>query len=584
MVVVVDKAKMLATLYQARFDELKEIAGKHSIVKSGSVEILRMRLISELVLSDWDLSLESIRDMSNNDLGELLGVFGIKKSGSIKARRQRMYLHLHHDPKKLIPEHLDDMTRDELHALCKKFELPLSGTKQALLARVAGVLASQEGAWGRVKKSLRRPKEEIVIPVRAIPTIVVEQTTPSIEESVEEFVEETQNNWTFEDEVQLRESVTTLEDPATRVDIDTELQSRLEKVEDKGAPTSPPMIQTPSSDEPFSLEVEAALSELRMREAEINALARDFLSVSSTSNEEDMHQFIQSLQHQGFSVEIPAVQHHIRDQIMQMDYLIKQEGQRISSRPDSWAERESLRHFEDLRGQLRDQLENILALHSNDIVKARVEFESSARELGLDLRVPSVSGRLHALFDLHIELAETQAMHDPTVQRRNRVLRILYQGAVHFPEEEKLTIARLERNIESFEELVQTVMESLEHGFDDHHQALIIRFLEKKGYDVNTANLRPRVLASAGIIGAELGYLSPSDVPRIAPGIVVSETEVDAIVHELRALAASFKPIDEQHVEPEQEVAEDVVAAHSNVERAKHRLDKIDDILNRLQG
>ena len=90
MVVVVDKAKMLATLYQARFDELKEIAGKHSIVKSGSVEILRMRLISELVLSDWDLSLESIRDMSNNDLGELLGVFGIKKSGTIKARRQRM--------------------------------------------------------------------------------------------------------------------------------------------------------------------------------------------------------------------------------------------------------------------------------------------------------------------------------------------------------------------------------------------------------------------------------------------------------------------------------------------------------------
>ena len=50
------------------------------------------------------------------------------------------------------------MTRDELHAMCKDLELPLSGNKQTLLARVAGVLASQENAWGKVKKSLRRPR------------------------------------------------------------------------------------------------------------------------------------------------------------------------------------------------------------------------------------------------------------------------------------------------------------------------------------------------------------------------------------------------------------------------------------------
>ena len=116
-------------------------------------------------------------------------------------------------------------------------------------------------------------------------------------------------------------------------------------------------------------------------------------------------------------------------------------------------------------------------------------FEEEGRELNLDLRVPSVSGRLHALFDLHIEIAESQALHDPVVQRRERMMRILHRGAVHMPENERMTIERLERNIASFEELVQTVLESGEDGFNEAQQALVIRFLESKGYEVNTAQL-----------------------------------------------------------------------------------------------
>jgi len=583
VVKVQDKAELLATLYQARFEELKELASNHSILKSGSVETLRMRLISQLVLSDWDLSLESIRDMSNFDLGELLGIFGIKKSGSIKARRQRLYLHLNHDPKQFIAEKLDDMTRDELHAMCKVFELPLSGTKQALLARVAGVLASQEGAWGKVKKSLRRPKEEIKIPVRSIP-VANEIPKQSMAETVEEFVEEHDGDWTFEQEVELRATVSSDSIPSTRSDIDSFVQEQLDTNQESVETSIPPMIQTLETTGTHSLEVETALIEVRDRRAEIDAMARDFLSISSTSNENDLQSFLVSLQSHGFSTEIQAVQHEIRNIIMEMDYRTKQEDQRISSRPDSWAEREALRTFEGIRGLLRDQLENILALHGNDIVKARVEFEQLGREHGLDLRVPGVSGRLHALFDLHLELAETQAMHDPTIQRRNRILKILHQGAVHFPEEERQTISRLERNIESFEELVQTVMDSIDDGFHENHQALIIRFLEKKGYEVNTANLRPRILASAGIIGAELGYISPSEIPRIAPGIVVTETEVDSIVNELKALAAKFKQNDGKEIEPEQEVAEAVSSAYQHVEQARNRLSKIDDILHRLQG
>ncbi|MGB1098949.1 MAG: hypothetical protein ACPG34_06695, partial [Poseidonia sp.] len=143
-----DTSAMLGELYQARFDGLKDMAQQHGLSKAGPVEALRARLIQHLIFPDWDFSPAGLRSIPNSDLGEILGVFGIKKSGSIKARRQRLFLHLNHDPKSLAVEKLDDMTRDELHAMCKDLELPLSGNKQTLLARVAGVLASQENAWG----------------------------------------------------------------------------------------------------------------------------------------------------------------------------------------------------------------------------------------------------------------------------------------------------------------------------------------------------------------------------------------------------------------------------------------------------
>ena len=151
------------------------------------------------------------------------------------------------------------------------------------------------------------------------------------------------------------------------------------------------------------------------------------------------------------------------------------------------------------------------------------------------------------------------------------------------PESERATIERLERNIASFEELVQTILESGEEGFDEAQQALVVRFLESKGYNVNTSTLRPRILACAGILGAELGYLSPSEIPRIAPGVLVTETEVDAIVTELKSLAASFKPADAVQ-EEEEEIAESVSDASDNIARVRGKIDRIDELLNRLNG
>jgi len=573
-----DTSTMLGELYQARFDGLKDMAQQHGLSKAGPVEALRARLIQHLIFPDWDFSAAGLRSIANSDLGEILGVFGIKKSGSIKARRQRLFLHLNHDPKSLAVEKLDDMTKEELHGMCKDLELPLSGNKQTLLARVAGVLASQENAWGKVKKSLRRPRG----PVR-LPSAAPQPTPATVESTVASFVEDHEEGWSFEDETELREELATIGHDASRSTVDTLVEQQLRQ-EEAAPSTIPPMVQHTGGGETHSLETETALMELRERAAEVQAFARDFLMVSSTTNQADMEAFIHSLRGQGFATDIPAVHQAVATMIMELDYRVQNESTASTAMPQSWTEREALRRFEEVRSTLRDRLENILALHAMDVVKARMAFEQEGRDLDLDLRVPSVSGRLHALFDLHIEIAESQALHDPVVQRRQRMMRILHRGAVHMTTTERMTIERLERNIASFEELVQTILESGEEGFDDAQQALVIRFLESKGYEVNTSTLRPRILACAGILGAELGYLSPSEIPRIAPGVLVTETEVDAIVTELKSLAASFKPASDNVQEEEEAVAESVSDASDNIARVRGKIDRVDELLNRLNG
>ena len=572
-----DKSALLAELYQARFDDLKAVAQAHNLPKSGTVEILRAKLIRELILDEWDLSSTGVKAIPNQELGELLGLFGIKKSGSIKARRQRLFLHLNHDPKVLTTDSLENMTRDDLHALCKELELPLSGNKQSLLARVAGVLASQENAWGKVKKSLRRPKEQLRIP--QVPLSV--ETNHHLARSQDTLpAAEDEDSWTDDDG---EERVETYQPSPRQTSSFGEVNDMPVQYSASTNPTVPPPMIQHMDDEVYSLEIETALMEMRERLAEVRALARDFLMVSSVTNIDDMNAFIASLRHQGFATDQAPVHQAIANVIMELDYQVQNETVAATAMPQSWAEREALRRFEEVRSTLRERLENILALHKTDTVKARMTYEEEGRSLGLDLRVPSVSGRLHALFDLHLEIAESQAMYDPTIQRRQRMMRVLYRGAVHMMDSERRTIERLERNIAAFEELVQTILESAEDGFEEAEQALVIRFLESKGYEVNTSNLRPRVLACAGILGAELGYLSPSDIPRIAPGVLVSETEVDSIVAELKALASSFKP-QPKHVEPEEVIAESVSDASEHVTRVKSKIDHIDALLHRLQG
>ena len=559
----------LANLYQARLDGLKELCITNNLSKSGSVEQIRARLISNLVLSDWDLSDAGIQTHSNTDLGQLLATFGIKRSGSVKDKRRRLWLHLNRDPKHLNADQLDEMNRDELHELCQILTLPRSGTKSQLLARVAGVLSSQEGSWGKVKKSLRRPKAGT--PKTPIPPSA---TTVTVEDSVaeEQPVGQQIEDVTVPVEI-VSESVET--GPAVKAE---ELSEGIEMFAETMIAEESPAINANE---------EKALIEMESRTPELESLIRDFLLVGDSSDEIDVNAFIDSLSSSGFDVDLPAVRRKISDDILGMRELVELKRSTTDIGPGSWREREAIRQFEKVRLTLVEGVETILDAAEGDMVQARMAMERLSRENGLDLRMPAISGRVHALFDLQVSLNAETSTQDPKVARQERVVRLLQHGAVHLSVASQKTLNRLERNISGFEQVVDAIMRKQHGEYGPASQALLIRFLEGRGYEVNTAELRPRVIASGGIFGVELGYLSPRDIPKLPPGISLSESEVEVVVAELRRLARQFRPEteypDDDETQSELELGEAVADANDSLMRMRGKLDRADDLLKQLE-
>lgn len=552
------KMSLLSELHQARLDRLKEICAQHDISRTGSVEVLRAKLISELVLDEWDLSPEGIDSILNNDLGKVLAVFGVKKSGSIRERRQRLYLHLNYDAKQLTPEKLDSLSRDQLHELCSKLDLPRSGTKQALLMRVAGVLTSQSGSWGVIKKSLRRPRGK---------PKMVEIPSPSSEDydsSYEPLMPQIPDTDV---------AMTDIHPP-----VETSLNDEVEVIE-----ITQPVIESEINQvEAESITLTDSIMEMESRMAEIDSLCRDFLVVGSIDDSQDVSAFISSLSNHGFNLAESSAEQFVKKRLQEIESISKSERDAIQNLPNSWREREALRQFESARSGLRDMLPEIISASDGEMIKARVLFEEKARNLGLDLRIPAISGRLHALFDLQISLDEEIASSDPKSARRTRVIRVLQHGAIHLSPSERRTLDRLERNIEGFEQLTEAILEKSNGNYSDAQQTLVIRFLEKRGYDVNNPELRPRVVAAAGIVGAEMGHISPSEIPRLAPGIKVSDTEVDSIITDLKRLAEQFRTKSDEEIDEEMELAESVADASDRVTNIRRKIDGVDDLLARL--
>ena len=557
---VTGKGELLLELYQARLDRLREICMEHDLPKTGSVEMLRAKLIQKLVLDDWDFSSRGILALLNEELGIILGIFGVKKSGSIRERRQRLWLHLNHDAKQMTPENLDNLSREELHQLCVNLELPRSGTKQALLLRVGGVLTSQSGSWGAIKKSLRRPRS-----VNAIPIIPMPKNIHSpYEEPENQFLDVDKPNEMQDSE----EVIVPIQD-----------ESNFEVFEEEIVEEHTPQETTQRLD----VQQSASKIIIEARMPEIDALCRDYLSLSSSQNKDETELFINSLRDHGFDVQNQHLREEIWSTIRQIESKILEEKSAISSAPNSWLEREALRKYENVRSHLREEIHQLLSNAKGNIVEARMRFEEKSREMGLDMRIPSISGRVHALFDLQLSLNEEYEMSNPTISRKVRVLKVLQHGAVHLHHKTRLTLDRLERSYDSFEQLVEAILEKSEGDFSESQQSLLIRFLEKKGFEVNVSEVRPRVLAAAGVIGTELGFISPSQIPKLAPGIVLDDAGIESVITELQALAQKFKTSNQPtEAEPEMEMAESVSEAHNRVATMRNKIDNIDNILAKL--
>ena len=617
-----DTENMLEMLYQARLEDLREIAVENDISKMGNVEQLRSRLISEMVLSANDLSWDGIQNTSNEELGNLLGIFGIKKTGSIKARRQRLWLHINQDPKKLTVESLQRMTRDDLHGLCIKLELPRSGSKTDLLSRVAGVLVSQEKSWGKIKKSLKRggtakqislppiidsspeptldfepieAEEELVsdpLPEpMAIPSstqratlgeIMNPEQLQSMRDNIERFVDSQEGDWTFEDEAVLRSELLAEGIPINHPRVSTALAEWLTEASDRHTMSTKPELQKTVK---HDVGTEQAILELEARNAELESSIRDFLLIGKPDDYDDLQAFYSSLESQGFAIELSGVKQRVATKLEEISSLVDAEREAVHLGPDSWRERESLRKLENVRPQLLEGLESILEACEGDMVQGRLEFEKLARDCDLDLRLPAVSGRLHGLFDLQVSLNESIALQDPRIARRERIVRIMQHGAIHLSDSARVSLDRLERNVAGFENVVEAILRKSDGNYGVGEQALLIRFLEQRGYSVNTAELRPRIVACGGVVGVELGFISPQDVPPLPSGINLSETEVDAVVAELRSVVNEFgRPeLPEEEEESEEiRLGEAVAEASETVDRVRSNLDKADALLGRL--
>ncbi|MDE0707447.1 MAG: hypothetical protein OSB33_00700 [Candidatus Poseidoniales archaeon] len=561
-------ANLLSQLYSARLDELREIAISHDISKAGNVEQLRARLIDQVALSETDLSWESLQEMPNKSLGEMLGVFGVKRSGSIKEKRQRLWLHLNHDPKKLNPEAIADATRDQLHELCKALELPRSGSKQQLFARVAGVLSAHGGGWGKVKKSLRRGKSAPQATGSTIPVTPI--AIPAQDDEAAELAAMIQASI---DAVDVDELTDVLEEPDEPAPLEYE------------GIVEPEIVVSAPTDLTIDEGSGSAIIELEARIAELHSHIREFLLIGREHDANDVTAFVEDLGTQGFRVSHAMVRNRILAEITAMANRRDAESDASSQAPGSWRERKALRRLEECRQGLLDTLESILDADAGDITLARVRFETAAAEAGLDLDLPGISGRVHGLFDLQMSLREAEDNLDPVTARRQRAMEVLYRGTQDVSSDAMRTLQRFEEQIENFERIVETLVRRSEGQFGPVEHALLVRFLERRGWDVGHPEVRSRAIAAAGVLAAAMGYINPEDVPGLPTSISLDPDKVSDVVDSLRDLLVdmgrSAPTVDSVAHGVSADEAEQATEA-SSIGRVRGKLDQADELLGRL--
>ena len=609
---------LLTKLYSARLEYLKSLAIENDISKKGSVEQLRARLIQNLILSEWKFDWSSIQTYSKQELTQFLSIFGIKRSGSIKGQRQRLWLHLNCDIKYHSLDNLDNLSRDELHDLCLHLELPRSGSKSQLFGRVAGVLSSQSGGWGQVKRSLRRPKggkANIKLP---------QIKTPKLEEVVEiESNEDIISEVLVSDEPIEDEpvhEVMNLDEPVKEIilDLGKEIETFINSISEEWEVKHESALFSHLSDLGFkvylpetsseiydyidtyfgqnqeekiefnipveSVEEAQVIANLESRNAELDNAIRDFLEDGDPHDSLDINAFINSLESQDMRTDMPIVRQQILKRISEMQKKISIEKESLSSTPQNWREREALRKLERLRPHLLKKLEDIIGSNNDNLVKARVEFESLASSEGLDLSISSISGRLHGLFDLHVELNAHLIREDPRTKRREKALAILNHNSVDLPESGRNTLLRIEKNIDGFEQVIDVILRRNPGKFDEDQQILLIRFLEQRGYEANQESIRPRILGAAGMLAVDMGHISADQIPTLGPENLVAEAQVDSVISEIRRIVTNVQ--EERGIILENVEQDPVVPQHhlDKIESMKNKMKLANEILDKIGG
>ena len=549
-------AERLSTLHTSKLEQLKDIASESGIPRTGSVERLRIRLIQSMIIPEEDLSWEGIQDISNQQLTDLLKVFGIKSSGSQKDKRQRIWLHIYHDPKKLTIDSLTEMNRDDLHELCARLEMPRSGNKTQLVGRVAGVLSNQEGAWGRIKRSVKRGSSS---------------SAPSLKTSTQSSASRTSITNTTLQEVAQTKMEEVKEKP--ELELIEVITAEEEVIEEVTVGDSKPLTQT------IEVGAEIAFRKVEDREAELRSLIRDFLIVGEQTPE-DITAFIEDLHPRGFDISHNIVKEFVLNLIQEMAQRKEKEHEAQSILPGSWRERQAIRRFEEERGELLDSLEEIITSSRGDIPSARMAFENFAKDTGLDLELPAISGRVHGLFDLQISLNDMEMDIDPVAARRDRAIRLLLRRVDGIDNVAKSTLERMEQQIEALERIVETVIRRNDGKFTSLEHSLMIRFLERRGWDANHPEVRPRLIAAAGVLAVEMGYISEAEMPTLPGQISLDPERVSDVVDTLNDVLESFGKKPARNVDELTEVDQEVI---DEVESARKTLDSADAILDRLR-
>jgi hypothetical protein len=295
--------------------------------------------------------------------------------------------------------------------------------------------------------------------------------------------------------------------------------------------------------------------------------------------------FVEDLGGQGFQVSHAMVRNRILAEISAMANLRDAESDAKSQAPGSWRERKALRRLEECRPRLLDDLESILDAEGEDIALARVRFETAAAEAGLDLDLPGISGRVHGLFDLQISLREAEENIDPVTARRHRAMEILYRGTQDVSSDAMRTLQRFEEQIENFERIVETLVRRADGQFGPVEHALLVRFLERRGWDVGHPEVRSRAIAAAGVLAAAMGYIDSEDIPGLPTTISLDPDKVSDVVDSLRGLLVDMgRSAPTADTVAQGLAAEDAEQASeiSSIGRVRGKLDQADELLNRL--